>query len=255
LASERAPSLAEVARRALDGRLATMHTNLPVVVTAYDHDTRKVSVQPLVKQLYLTEDDARVIEALPVITGVPVQFPGGGGFTLSFPISDGNLVIEGETLPATTGLLQITEASLDRWLSSTDGTQVVDPEIYHRFALTDGVFTPELLPFGATTSVAADHVWLGTPGGKAIHVHRNLICIGDETDSDWLALAAKVLANDNALYDLLDGVFGSTSTPIVAVTPGSPDPVYVAVKAALAAKVILGTLPPASVAAEQAKGK
>lgn len=81
------------------------------------------------------------------------------------------------------------------------------------------------------------------------------IRIGDPEATDEAALAPATNDNFNALWGVLDAVFGATSSPIVTPAPGSPDPVYTAVKAAIAAKQLAGDLPPVDVAAENVRIK
>lgn len=81
------------------------------------------------------------------------------------------------------------------------------------------------------------------------------IRIGDPEATDEAALAPATNDNFGALWGVLDAVFGATSSPIVTPAPGSPDPVYTAVKAAIAAKQLAGDLPPVDVAAENVRIK
>lgn len=75
--------------------------------------------------------------------------------------------------------------------------------------------------------------------------------LGDPEADDKIALAPPTNDNFNALYSVLDTVFGNASSPLVTPAPGGPDPVYTAVKAALIAKQVAGDLPPADVSAEK----
>lgn len=187
MASKRAPSLAEVIRRALEARVAQIHTLLPARVTRYDASKLQVDVQPLIRGVYRNERNARQVQTLPVVTNVPVVLEVAGGFGVAVPISDGNLTIEGATVPATVGLLLVFERSTDRWLSG-DG-QVVDPEIDHLHALTDGVFLPGLFPFGGVIGgVPTDHMTVGNLGGVVIHLHRSMIVLGDESGAQPIPL-------------------------------------------------------------------
>jgi hypothetical protein len=69
-------------------------------------------------------------ESLPVITDVPVVFPGAGDYSVTFPIAKGDTV-----------LLIFAEGSLDQWL--TKGGEV-DPQDDRRFSLTDAIAIPSL---------------------------------------------------------------------------------------------------------------
>ena len=201
-ASTRSPDLAEVIRNAIESALGEVYTSIPAKVVRYAGG--RADCKPLVQRGYLDETDTRRAEALPVVPGCPVLFPGGCGFSLTFPISDGALVIEGQTQPATTGLLVVSTVSLDAWL--TGSGQEVDPAVDHHHALLDAVFVPELRPFGAAGAAApTDHPTLGDRGGVALHFHRSTICAGDESGADWVALAGKVGDALTALKDAISG--------------------------------------------------
>jgi hypothetical protein len=175
---ERAPELAEVIRNAIESRLAHVNVSLPARVESFDATTQKVNAKPLVMSFYVDEAGNRQPQALPVIAGVPVAFPQGGGYALTFPLAVGDI-----------GTLVWSQLSLDRWLSGTGAE--VDPEFDHLHGLSDGIFFPGLRPFGAPLAgVPSDHAVLGVPGGVAIHLYEDRVGIGG--DADYLALAAKV---------------------------------------------------------------
>jgi len=232
----RAPSLAEVIRRHIEQAADELHTCLPGVVTVWDAATQRADVKPLIRHAWLDEADARQVESLAVCTGVPVQFMAAGGFALTCPISTGANGLG----PATTGTLFFSEASLDRWLSGTGAE--VDPEIDHRHTLSDGIFVPGLNPFSAPLAgIPTDHAFLGAVNGVGIHLRAGIICVGDEAGSDFVALAAKVATQLDALKTAF-----TTWTPV----PGDGGAVLKGLLTTL-----IGTGWPASTAAAQAKGK
>lgn len=81
------------------------------------------------------------------------------------------------------------------------------------------------------------------------------IRLGDADASDKIALAPKTNDNFDTIWSLLDGVFGSSSPALATPAPGGPDPVYAALKAAIAVKQLAGDLPPADVSAENVSAK
>lgn len=223
----RTPGLAEVLRNSLEGRISTIHTALPAVVTAYDENKQRCSVQPLIKNSFIDEEGNRQVENFPIVNGVPVQFPGGGGFRLTFPISDGNLRIEGQAVPATTGTLVFSERSMDTWLSGHG--QLVDPEIDQMHDLSDGIFLAGLNPFGAPlSSCPAAHATLGADGGVQAHFHKQIIALGDEAGNNFVALANLVFqelqaiqtAHNSHVHILsLSTGTGTAAAPAVTYTP------------------------------------
>ncbi len=181
---ERAPAFAEVVRRLVAARLVDLHTAIPGRIVKYDAGTQKADVKPLVKQAYLDEEGARQVDGLPVVPGVPVMFPGGGGYRLTFPVRAGDR--DGDTC-----LLVFSQASLDRWLSG-NGAEV-DPEI-DGATLSDAVAILGLKPFGAPLSSApTDEATLGSDDGVQVHLEENLITAGDKSGSEFVALADKLL--------------------------------------------------------------
>lgn len=146
------PELASVIDNAMEALLRRAPRAMPAKVVKWDATKQRANCQVLVKVPYLDEQGDRQVESVAVIPGVPIMFPGSGGFRLTCPISDGTLSIEGSTVPATTGLLIWADRSLDKWLSGSG--KEVDPEADHQAGLQDAVFIPGLNPFGAPL----DHV-------------------------------------------------------------------------------------------------
>ena len=80
----------EALRTALDGRQAEIWTALPGIVAGFDPGAMTVSVQPAVKGAIVGEDGKARQVPLPLLVDVPVSFPQGGGFTLTFPVKAGD---------------------------------------------------------------------------------------------------------------------------------------------------------------------
>lgn len=70
----------------IEGRLKQLHTMLPGIVSKFDPATQSAEVQPAIKRIFTD----RGAVALPLCVDVPVQFPGGGGFWLTFPVQPGD---------------------------------------------------------------------------------------------------------------------------------------------------------------------
>jgi len=131
----RTPSFPETIKHAVSALLSAVHTAIPGYVVSYNAELRKATVQPYLKRN--TEDGE---ERLPAITNVPIIFPGGGGGTLTFPITTGDTV-----------LILFSERSLDNWLTSgREGT----PGDVRKFDLIDAIAIPGLQDF--KNAVAAD---------------------------------------------------------------------------------------------------
>ncbi len=164
-------TLQDLLARFRESMVADLHTALPGKIVKYDESTQKADVQPLIKERYTDESGAQQSRELPVIPSVPVQFPGAGGYRITFPVAVGD-----------TGLIMFAEASLDKWLVS-GGT--VDPAEERRHDLTDAIFLPGLRDFGhALTSAPTDRATFGKDDGLQIHVDGSKIRIGSNSPID-----------------------------------------------------------------------
>lgn len=65
-------------------------TSLPGIIVSYDATKNTVTVQPAVQGWRRKQDRSVAYENLPVIPDVPVMFPRGGGYTMTFPIQAGD---------------------------------------------------------------------------------------------------------------------------------------------------------------------
>jgi hypothetical protein len=151
----RNPTLAEVVNDATEAALAEVPIWMPGRVVRYDAATQQVDVQPIPKDRYFDEDGAAVVQARPVVPSVPVMFPGGGGYTVTFPIEVGDVVI-----------LLFSGVSIDKWLGASSDREL-DPETHARHTLADAVAIPGIKSFARPRSSApTDHVRIGTDGAS-----------------------------------------------------------------------------------------
>lgn len=233
--SERRPSLAEFAERAVTGWMRGVFQARPGQVKKWEASKQRADIQPLIKLVYQDEEDERQTESDAVITGVPVMFYGGGPTRFVFPISDGTLNIGGSTIAATKGLIIWCDCSLDKWLSG-DGKEV-DPEYDHRYAHNDAIFIAGLNPFGAALSdVPSDYMSIGFDGGMQIKIKNDVVEVGDKNavTMQFVALENLVKAEFSKISAQLDLVStaslththnapafgGTTSTPSTGYTNG-----------------------------------
>jgi hypothetical protein len=156
----RSPSLSDVLRAALSDALADTHTALPAKIERYDAATQKADVKPLLKRPLRDEEGNDLEpEALPVIPSVPIAWPRGGGFFLSFPLNKGDLVT-----------LVFHERSNDRWKSTAQGVDVA-PTGYRMHDLSDAVAIPGGYPFTAPIPDASgDAATVGASNGMQIKI-------------------------------------------------------------------------------------
>ncbi len=203
----RTPSLAGWLSKAMTERLTEMQTSGPAIVTAYDPVTQHCSAQPAVHDAYEDERGDRVAEAVPVISGIPVAFPRGGGFGMTFPLVPGDEV-----------LLVFSRRCIDRW--KTKGG-VVDPGDDRLFHISDAM----AIPGGASLARAlanpgADHMVIGQDAGCRAHFYPTEVSVGGVTaDAFFLARADRTEARLTRLETqaryFSDGNAGMTSTALL----------------------------------------
>jgi len=80
----------EATRRAMLALQARMCTALPGFIWDYDPGTNTASVQIGVSSMAKSEGDAYAASPFPLLPDVPIQFPGGGGAALTFPLKRGD---------------------------------------------------------------------------------------------------------------------------------------------------------------------
>lgn len=74
----------------LEGWQAGMWTALPGIIQSFDAVARTAVVQPAINAQVRNLDGSYSWKELPLLADVPVYFPRGGGFVLTFPIAAGD---------------------------------------------------------------------------------------------------------------------------------------------------------------------
>lgn len=136
--------------------MAELHTGLPAKVVSFDPENGTCNVQPLLLRVVFDESGNEVEESLPQITNVPIHYPGGGGWSIIFPLKEGNTVF-----------LAFAERSIDTWLEADPGQQV-DPVQTRKHDLSDAICIPQLRPrTQPITDLASlgDNMRIGFDGG------------------------------------------------------------------------------------------
>lgn len=119
------PSLSTLAsniKQGIDSRLKDLHTSIPGIIESFDAEKQLASVQPALKRIFITQDGEKEIltpSDLPILINVPIVFPRGGGFSLTFPVKKGDEC-----------LLVFCERSIDNW-HRTGGVQVPGAKRFH----------------------------------------------------------------------------------------------------------------------------
>lgn len=153
----------EVFDSLIEARLLRVHTSMPAKIDKYDSSKQTADVKPLLKLPALQPDGSIKQQSLPVLTNIPVEFPGAGDFRIVWPLKRGN-----------TGVLTFAESSLDDWF---ENGKEIDASDLRRFHLSDGIFRPGLNSKNkAWQDAAGDFITLGK----------------DSEAAEWVALANKV---------------------------------------------------------------
>lgn len=87
---ERTEDREEALRAAMDGRQAAIQTACPGIVQSFNAAAMTAVVQPATMASVLGPDGSSKQVKLPLLLDCPVQFPGGGGVTLTFPVKAGD---------------------------------------------------------------------------------------------------------------------------------------------------------------------
>lgn len=118
----------EALQLAAEGKLSEVWTALPAYVVSFDPTKRTCVVQPTIQLEREDEYGAMTWETFPILTDVLVQFPGGGGFVMTFPLAAGD-----------EGIVLFSARCLDAWWER-GGIQVQAER--RMFDLSDGMFIP-----------------------------------------------------------------------------------------------------------------
>lgn len=110
-------AMEEAINAIVDSRLSAVHTHVPFRVVSVDYSKKPPTLvaQPTIKAVVRGADGAQSWVDLPQVPDVPIHFPGGGGVSLTFPITAGD-----------EGLLMISRSSIDAYQQSGGEQQQVD---------------------------------------------------------------------------------------------------------------------------------
>jgi hypothetical protein len=108
-------TLAQVIRSYVAAGAAELRVCTVGRIERFDPVKQVADVKPLLKDSVEGEDGQEIVESLPVISNVPVHFPGGGGFAETWPVAVGDLCS-----------LVFTDRSIDRWFSNGGEVDPVD---------------------------------------------------------------------------------------------------------------------------------
>jgi hypothetical protein len=172
--------LEELLAAAVEYYLQELVTGYPGRIEAYDAEKQVADVKPLVQRLQRKADGSELLEALPVIPAVPIVFPRGGGYYLSFPVAVGDYC-----------LLLGCHRSIDKYKSGRGAD--TNPQDFRLHHLTDMVALMGFAPIAqAIADADTERVVLGKEKGTQLHVADGQIELGGKALSDKASLDSKV---------------------------------------------------------------
>jgi len=143
----------EPLRAMVDDIKAGLHTALTGIVTKFDPAKMTVDVQPSIKSAVRQPDGTVKMIPYPLLTGVPVNFPGGGGATLTFPIKPGD-----------EAMVTFSSRSTDAWMQSGGEQNPMDARTQD---LSDGIAHVGVRSSSKVPpNVSADSTEIRTDDGK-----------------------------------------------------------------------------------------
>ena len=185
------------------------------VIQSFDATKQTVTVQIAQQQVTsISPQGVRTIQEYPLLLVVPVVFPAGGGFTLTFPVAQGDECV-----------VVFNDRELDNWLSTGAGSTPTTGRLHD---LSDGLAivgirsNPRALVGVSTSAVQLrSDTYTGVAGaGELIEVSAGKV----KLIADEIVVAARQKLNlgadgcgiqylPNAVNTFTDGVTGSHSPP------------------------------------------
>lgn len=101
-----------------------IHTALPVKVVSFNPTNQTITAEAQVKQILVGGELAQI----PPLVDVPVSFPRGGGFAVTFPLRTGD-----------EGFVVFSERCFDGWWQSGKSSEPLD---FRQHDLSDAMFVP-----------------------------------------------------------------------------------------------------------------
>ena len=167
---ERTEDLYAAMRYALDSLRAEIQTSMPAIVQSFDPATRTITAQPTIRYQVTNYDNTKRWVTLPIIVDIPVVFPSGGGYTLTFPIAKGDEC-----------LLVFASRCIDAWWYK-GGVQNQDDIRFHDysdgFALVGVNSKPNVIPAISTSAVQLR----SNSGGTYVEINANKINVVSPTE-------------------------------------------------------------------------
>ncbi|MBI6182673.1 translation initiation factor IF-2 [Serratia proteamaculans] len=118
--NERQDSPELVLKAVADSVSSGLRVAMPGIIQSFDAYAVTATIQPAVKASVRQPDGTVASVALPLLVDVPVEFPRGGGVTLTFPIKPGDECV-----------VEFADRCIDYWWQNGGVQEPVDPRQHH----------------------------------------------------------------------------------------------------------------------------
>lgn len=188
------PTLEELLEFALLAWQKRIRVAIPARVRSFDASDQTVEVELMTSDVARQVDGTRREQPLPVIPDVPVVFPRGGQFFLSFPLAAGD-----------TGQLVICDRAIGKWRSTGNGG---DPGDLRMHSLGAGsVFYPGLSPDSrALANFDTTSITMGREGGPSVHVTATDVRLGSASAAEAVVLGTSMQSGWSAARATLNAI-------------------------------------------------
>ncbi len=195
-----------------------LHTGLPGRVRSFDLAAQTADIELCASRVIPAADDTieDTTEAYPILPSVPIRYPAGGGFRMSWPLSAGDWV-----------WVDFSECDLGQWRATG---QISDPGLSTRHGLSGAVATPGIHHRGsASTTATASTLRIEREGGPVFEITGSEVRCGG---SAALAEAADVRAHLQAIATAITGLVApsgggpcTTPSPYIYATTIAASPI------------------------------
>lgn len=191
----------EAARLAFEGQQSGLWTAIPSIVQSVDLEKQTLSAQPAIQGEVLSENGITSYVNLPLLVDVPICFPRGGGYVLTFPIAAGDEV-----------LIVFSSRCIDSWWQSGGVQKAAE---FRMHDLSDGfaILAPTSQP-KKVANVSANSVELRNEAGtNSVKISAGIVSVKAATeiklDAPLITINGNIVqATGN--FTIVTGNFGVT---------------------------------------------
>jgi phage baseplate assembly protein gpV len=203
---ERAPDATTSMLAVLSGFKSELWTALPGIVQSFDSQKKTCTVQPAIRARVQNFKGVYSWVNLPLLVDCPVNFPSGGGFTLTFPIQKGDEC-----------LVIFANRCVDSWWQSggiQNQAELRMLDISDGFCFVGISSVPKVQPAISTTSVQLR----SDDGAASVSIARSTKKITVLTPNDVECIATNIMATASASVTVIAANINLQASTKVSVT-------------------------------------